>query len=89
MHWNGRNRLTSVRKYLCPKCRQREGIDITYGMPGTELAEMAERGEVWLGGCCFSEDMPDRHCLACHNEWQIKRHRDPSGWPVLPEAIAG
>jgi hypothetical protein len=81
--------LKSIRKYLCPKCRESEGIDITYGMPGTELVEMAGRSQAWIGGCCLSDDMPDRHCLACHHEWQIKRRRDPLGLPVLPEAIAG
>lgn len=73
------------RKYICPQCRQRQVIDIAYGMPGVELAEMADRGEAWLGGCCLSEDMPDRHCLACNHEWQIKRRRDPWALPELAE----
>jgi hypothetical protein len=81
--------LKMPRKYICPQCRECEGIDITYGMPGIELAEMAERGEAWLGGCCLSEDMPDRHCLACHHEWQIKRRRDLRDLSVLPDPIAG
>jgi hypothetical protein len=81
--------LTTIRNYICPLCRQRRGVDIAYGMPGIELAEMAERGEAWLGGCCLSEEMPDRHCLACHHEWQIKRRRDPWAMSELPEPTAG
>jgi hypothetical protein len=86
---NGRCRLKLVRKYICPQCRQSQGIDITYGMPGIELADMAERGEAWLGGCCLSENMPDRHCLACHHEWRIKRRRNPSAPPEPAGPIAG
>ena len=37
------------RRYICTHCRQRQGIDITYGMPGIELADMVERGKHFTG----------------------------------------
>jgi hypothetical protein len=61
------------RKYICPSCRQKTGVDILYGMP-TELAfDMADRGEVVLGGCCIDLDGPERECTACGHQWRIKR----------------
>ena len=63
----------STRKYVCPNCREKAGVDILYGMP-TELAfEMAGRGEVVLGGCCIDLDGPERECTACGHQWRIKR----------------
>jgi len=44
-----------------------------YGMPGIEMAEADQRGEIALGGCCFDENSPDRKCLRCGHEWHIKR----------------
>jgi hypothetical protein len=32
-------------KYICPACRQKTGIDISYGMPTYEAVMQAERGE--------------------------------------------
>lgn len=80
----GKMQMRKIRKTICPQCRERQGVDIAYGMPGTELAEMAERGKAWLGGCCLTEDMPERHCLSCHHEWQIKRRFDHLDGIVLP-----
>ena len=63
----------SPRKYICPNCREKAGVDILYGMP-TELAfEMAGRGEVVLGGCCVDLEGPERECTACGYQWRIKR----------------
>jgi hypothetical protein len=60
-------------KYICPSCKAKEGVDIIYGMPSPELFDMAERNEVALGGCVIEENQPDRRCLKCNHEWQIKR----------------
>jgi hypothetical protein len=39
-------------KAVCPYCRDAdEVIPILYGMPSPEGFEMAERGEVFIGGC--------------------------------------
>lgn len=64
------------RKYICPKCKKKEGVPIVYGYPLIGLAEQKERGEIVLGGCCVSKDSPDRQCLACGHEWRIVR-RNP------------
>ena len=49
----------------CPECRGNETVPIAYGMPGLDLAEAAERGELVLGGCCITGDDPRWHCNAC------------------------
>ena len=52
----------------CPKCG--EGLlEIVYGMPGPELFEASERGEVVLGGCCITGDDPAYHCKKCKKDY--------------------
>jgi len=63
----------SARKYICPACRQKTGVDILYGMPTCEAFEMAERHEIALGGCCIRLEAPERKCTTCGHEWRIKR----------------
>jgi hypothetical protein len=71
------------RKYVCPKCRQKSGVVILYGMPAPEAVEMAERGEVILGGCCIDLDQAERKCLDCGHEWKIGRPRQTGGtWRI-------
>jgi len=62
-----------TRKYICPACRHKTGVDILYGMPGPEAFEMAERHEIVLGGCCIDLGAPERSCTTCGHEWRIKR----------------
>ena len=38
-------------------------------MPGPELFEAYERGEVILGGCCISGDDPAYRCKKCKVEY--------------------
>jgi hypothetical protein len=53
----------------CPECGGTELLRIVYGYPGPEMFEEAERGEVRLGGCVISGDMPDWACVACDHQW--------------------
>lgn len=62
-----------TQKYTCPECRARSGVDILYGMPTGDAAEMEARGELVLGGCCIDLDAPERQCLACGCQWRIRR----------------
>ena len=39
----------------CPTCKVGKLIPIIYGMPGRQLIEQSDRGEVELGGCVVSE----------------------------------
>ena len=48
----------------CPLCGGKV-VHILYGEPSVEGFEMAERGEVALGGCIVWESMPDYQCLGC------------------------
>lgn len=71
------------RKFICPKCGERSGVEIICGYPTVDLFERAELGEIFLGGCVLTEDQPDRHCTACEHEWQIRRRR--SKWEIEME----
>lgn len=55
----------------CPTCGSR-GVLIVYGMPGPDLFEAAERGELLLGGCVVTDDNPTHGCAAGH-EWKVRR----------------
>jgi len=49
----------------CPVCGAAM-VPIEYGMPGPEMQEASERGEIILGGCCIIEGaMPEWGCRAC------------------------
>lgn len=62
-----------TRKYICPECKQKTGVNIVYGYPSAELFEAANRDEVALGGCIIDNEQPDRCCISCKHEWKIKR----------------
>ena len=52
--------------FVCPACKEKRGIAISYGYPGPDLIEQVERGDAVLGGCMQEIGAPDRQCLACH-----------------------
>lgn len=70
-------RMTAYRKYLCPACHHRSGVDILYGYPTDEAFRQAEQGMVALGGCTQLPDAPERQCTRCSHQWRIQR-RKPS-----------
>ena len=53
----------------CPSCGSSKVVPIVYGMPGSELAEACERGEVELGGCVIGDCDPEWHCKRCGHQW--------------------
>jgi hypothetical protein len=53
----------------CAECGGK-GVRIVYGLPGPELGDAAERGELALGGCVIGDDDPNLQCRACGNEWR-------------------
>ncbi len=40
-------------------------VPVVYGMPGPDLFEASERGDVVLGGCVVSDDIPAFRCRSC------------------------
>ena len=54
----------------CPDCGGRL-IPIVWGLPGRDLLESAERGEVFLGGCCVEINSPNYHCRSCGHEFDL------------------
>lgn len=61
--------MTGRKTAKCPKCGEAKTIPIVYGMPGPELFEAAERGEVVLGGCVLGDENPVWQCKACGAHW--------------------
>lgn len=60
----------------CPRCGN-ELLPIVYGMPGPEMLEKAERGEIYLGGCVITPDDPKYYCDACDREfYEVLVERD-------------
>ena len=55
---------------ICPICGGKV-VPIVYGMPTGDLEETADRGEVFLGGCCIALDENGRSidpkwaCINC------------------------
>ena len=45
----------------CPECRGLV-VPIAYGLPGPEMFDAAERGEIVLGGCVLEVDNPTHSC---------------------------
>ena len=56
---------------LCPKCKSENVVPILYGLPDSEGFEMAERGEVQLGGCIVYKGMPEYACKECGRKWSF------------------
>lgn len=63
------------RRFVCPKCKQKSGVPISYGYPTDEMQEQVERREIVLGGCTLEEGRPDRQCLDCGHKWLIVRRK--------------
>ena len=52
----------------CPMCN-RKLIDVIYGLPGPELIEAEDRGEVILRGCVMPPNPPHYLCKRCGREY--------------------
>ena len=59
----------SKEKPKCPSCSSDNVAVIAYGLPGPEMMEEAERGDIVLGGCVVTDDGPEWHCKECAHEW--------------------
>ena len=66
------------RMFVCPACKKKRGVDISFGMPTNETIEQVERGEAVLGGCCPVIGDPERQCLDCGHQWPIAGRRTSS-----------
>ena len=83
---------------VCPGCGREESVPIVWGMPSPDWFELAERGQVSLGGCVFDPDgNPQWECRACGLAWG--REGDPTtdeqhladllgvGWPDVVRVL--
>jgi hypothetical protein len=51
----------------CPSCGSGEVVPIAYGMPGPQMWDEYERGEIALGGCMPRAE--NRRCRSCEFEF--------------------
>ena len=62
--------ITTQPPKICPACHQRTLVELVFGMPGPELFEASEQGDLVLGGCCITPglacDSPDLTCTTCN-----------------------
>ena len=56
-------------RFACTNCGSRRVVPIRYGYPTQDTEAAAIRGEVRLGGCCVSDDMPTWPCRTCDHAW--------------------
>jgi DNA-directed RNA polymerase subunit RPC12/RpoP len=66
----------AFRKYICPSCKKKTGVNIQYGYPSQELLEAVAKDEVALGGCILWAHNPDRKCTSCGYKWKIKKRNE-------------
>lgn len=55
----------------CPKCGSQKIAPILYGMPAydEEMERQLNEQELYLGGCCVSDNDPQFHCFGCGNNF--------------------
>ncbi len=70
------------KKIKCQYCGSTNIAKILYGLPAfsSKLDEDLKMGKVVLGGCCVTDDDPDRHCNNCNKDFHSnsskqKQHR--------------
>ena len=57
------------KKYICPKCKSNEVIDILYGYPSPEALQSWFKKDVELGGCIVGNEKPTHKCFKCGHQW--------------------
>jgi hypothetical protein len=67
-----------TKEIVCPSCEEAEAVEIVYGLPSDEGVAAARRGDIILGGCCYSPNKPTQRCRACGNEWISKEGAEPN-----------
>ncbi len=70
-----RLRNTTARKRrVCPACGSRNTARILYGeiILTEKLHEQSQKGKLVFGGCCESNDSPDRHCKDCDTSFSAR-----------------
>ena len=66
--WARRNRA----KQPCPACGEEKGLPIIWGMPGLPaIFELAEEGELAIGGCVDFGDRDRWRCASCGHGWRV------------------
>lgn len=56
-------------RYKCPRYGSKDIVRIVYGEPTYEACLASEQGKLILGGCCFSDICPTKHCKSCGQDF--------------------
>jgi DNA-directed RNA polymerase subunit RPC12/RpoP len=78
-----------TRRYICPSCNEKTGVDVVYGMPSIEIARQVELGEIALGGCVIEPNQPNYRCMSCGFEWDRARQFEEAKQRWLKEDVKG
>jgi hypothetical protein len=66
---------------ICPFCGYDDQVvPIMYGLPGPELIEQSQRGDVALGGCCIGPDSHNWYCKGCLRSFNASVREEESGF---------
>ncbi len=81
--------MSAVPERRCPEC-EHAVVPVMFGMPGPEMVEEEQRGEIVLGGCVVDGDDPVWACSACGQRWLGTPDGEvlpvPAGHP-LPDVV--
>ena len=61
---------------VCPGCGREDSVPLLWGLPDSGAMDLAERGQVALGGCLVMGEDPDFFCRSCGLHWG--RQTDPT-----------
>ena len=64
---------------LCPDCQQPNVAPILYGLPGEDMIDAAERGDIVLGGCIITGRDPGWLCRVCGRRFGGGTAKRPKG----------
>ena len=64
-------RRGNAKYFCCPRCDSVHTAPILWGMPAydRELERQEANEEIYIGGCCVSQNVPSHHCFSC--EWEF------------------
>lgn len=68
------------KKNICPRCNEKELVEIVYGMPSSEMFDYAKKGLIKLGGCeeifPFVDESKEYYCNNCECEINLENDKD-------------
>jgi hypothetical protein len=72
-------RAAARKRRICPTCKSKNTARILYGeiILTEKLSEQSQRGKIVFGGCCESNESPNRQCNDCGTSFSTRAARYP------------